>query len=547
MRQNLPVSETEYQFPDGETLVSTTDLKGRILYCNPPFIRVSGYEKGELLGQPHNMIRHPDMPEEAFRDMWETIQGGKPWSALVKNRRKNGDFYWVLANVTPLMDGDAPTGFMSVRTKPTVQQVQGAEALYATMRAEKAAGVRVHRLAGGHLHRDHLFGRVAQALTFGLPVRMTGLVTTATAASFALGVVTSGGSWSASPLWLGAGIAGAAVAALAAGLRVRALTVLPMQQLLIAANRMAAGDLTQPIAAGRNDVVGRLSQALGQLNVNLMSIVRDARNEVQRIQGAASEITAGNQELSSRTESQASSLEETASSMEQITGTVRNSVDNARHATSLAKDAEGITHRSSAAVAQVSSTMQAISQSSGRIAEIIQVIDGISFQTNILALNAAVEAARAGEHGRGFAVVAAEVRALAQRTSVASREIKGLIEESAQRVHDGETQVASAGSTMQQAMDAVSQVSVLIGEISTGSAEQLNGISQVNSAVTQLDTITQQNAGMVEELAAAASALKDQAEIVAETVSVFKLDATPRQATRDAAALRKAAREAVVA
>ena len=167
MRVNLPVSTQEYAFPKGQTLVSTTDLKGRILYCNPMFIEVSGYEKQELLGQPHNMIRHPDMPEEAFRDMWETIASGNPWSAPVKNRRKDGSFYWVMANVTPLMQGDQPTGFMSVRTEATREQVQAAEQLYRQMQAEKQAGTLVHTLREGQVITRSLPGRIARALQPG--------------------------------------------------------------------------------------------------------------------------------------------------------------------------------------------------------------------------------------------------------------------------------------------------------------------------------------------------------------------------------------------
>lgn len=333
--------------------------------------------------------------------------------------------------------------------------------------------------------------------------------------------------------------------ALAAGLALlmrhylRHLLILPMHEMLTVANRMAAGDLTQRIDVRRHDLIGHFAQAMNQLNVNLMSIVRDARREVERIQAAAAEIAAGSQDLSARTESQASSLQETASSMEQITGTVRNSAHSAAQAAELSIEAGRVTERSSQAVNQVTLTMQAISQSSHRIAEIIQVIDGISFQTNILALNAAVEAARAGEQGRGFAVVAGEVRALAQRTTAAAREIKKLIEESAQHVGDGEQQVRAARSTMDEALQAVEKVRCLIADISTGAQEQLSGISQINEAVAQMDGITQQNAAMVEQLSSAAAQLKHQAQVVASAVGVFRLDGSDHAALPDAVNLRK--------
>jgi aerotaxis receptor len=530
MRLNLPVSDTEYAFPPGETLVSTTDLKGRIVYCNPAFIAVSGYTKEELLGQPHNLIRHPDMPEEAYRDMWQTIAGGQPWSAPVKNRRKDGSYYWVMANVTPLMQGDAPVGYMSVRTEPSREAVQAATALYATLRAEKDAGRRVHHLEGGLLRADTVAGWLRRLARPG-PKAQLGLAV----AALAGGSAALGGA--------GFALAGgcAFVAGFASARLLGRIVLAPLAGLLAFANRMAAGDLTQQLPTQRDDVVGRFAKALNQLNVNLRSIVRDARTEVEHMRDATREIASGNQDLSERTESQASSLEETASSMEQITGTVRQSADSALQAARLAGEATTVTQQGSDAVEQVTATMQVISDSSRRIGEIIQVIEGIAFQTNILALNAAVEAARAGEQGRGFAVVAGEVRALAQRSSGAAREIKQLIDESAERVAAGNRLTASARETMASALATVRRVGHVIEQISTGAREQLDGISQVNEAVSQIDGITQQNAALVEQIAASAVQLQAQAASVSETVQVFRLDAHGRPAP-DAVALRRASR-----
>ena len=539
MRLNLPVVEQEFPFPKGETLVSTTDLKGRITYCNPSFIHVSGYTREELLGQPHNMIRHPDMPEEAFRDMWETIASGSPWTALVKNRRKDGSYYWVQANVTPLMEDGSPIGFLSVRTEPQPQAVTETIALYRTMTQEKTSGQVVHRLSGGRVVRDDFRGRLAERLRPGLNARMAFVCSVAMGAAFVGGELAARGGVNQHMGWMTVCLVGVLAAAWLLATGLRQMTMGPIVALMQIANRMAAGDLTQNIQSDRDDVIGQFMRALNQLNVNLRSIVRDARTEVDQMLVATREIAEGNQDLSSRTEAQASSLEQTAASMEQITGTVRNSADTAQRASTLATESTGITQRSNDVVGEVTATMGAIEDSSKRIGEIIQVIDSIAFQTNILALNAAVEAARAGEQGRGFAVVASEVRALAGRTATAAREVKQLITDSAEKVRAGSELTRNAQLTMAQAVESVGHVTALVSQISGGATEQLSGISQINSAVSQLDGITQQNAAAVEQIAAASMSLAQRAKIVAESVQIFRLEPSQGHAPTDAVALRR--------
>ncbi|MBY0410300.1 MAG: HAMP domain-containing protein [Burkholderiaceae bacterium] len=296
------------------------------------------------------------------------------------------------------------------------------------------------------------------------------------------------------------------------------------------ARRMGAGDLSQPVGiySGR-DEIGELLQALASTQDNLVRVVGHVRQGSESVATASNEIAQGNQDLSARTESQASALEETAASMEELGVAVRQNADNAQAANRLAMRASEVAVRGGEVVTQVVGTMKGINDSSRRIADIIGVIDGIAFQTNILALNAAVEAARAGEQGRGFAVVASEVRNLAGRSADAAKEIKGLIADSVQRVDAGSTLVAQAGQTMDEVVASIRRVSDIVGEISSASSEQNNGVAQVGEAIGQIDQVTQQNAALVEEMAAAAASLNAQAHDLVTTVSVFRLSSTIAQ------------------
>ena len=299
----------------------------------------------------------------------------------------------------------------------------------------------------------------------------------------------------------------------------------PIQRAVDAADRIASLDLTDTIASHDRDETGRLLKALASMQGSLKTLVTQVRKSTDSIGVASAEIADGNMDLSSRTEEAASSLQQTAASIEQMNGTVQNSAQSARAANELAASAADVAMRGGEVVARVVTTMEEINGSSRQIADIIGVIDGIAFQTNILALNAAVEAARAGEQGRGFAVVASEVRSLAQRSAAAAQEIKSLIGASVDRVEAGTRLVADAGSTMSEVVDAAKRVSAIIAEITSSAAEQSQGIGQVNTAVTQLDQVTQQNAALVEESAAAAESLKLQAQQLAETVQRFRIEA----------------------
>ncbi|MEL0027941.1 MAG: methyl-accepting chemotaxis protein [Perlucidibaca sp.] len=737
MRTNLPVTGHEKFLEEGEFILSKADLQGRVTYMNRTFIEMSGFTEAELMGQPHNILRHPDMPPEAFRDFWSTLKSGKSWSGLVKNRCKNGDHYWVQANASPIWQNGTMIGYMSVRTRPDRKSVEQAEDLYRRMRN----GETKITLNEGKLVYPGWRGRLHKLVDISIKTRMMLTMSTMLVSWLVLGALAFRGADSS--LLRDGALAGlAACAALVAFMLYRAYSTIaaPLEKirrqmveitngnmsLLVnkdnndeigdmsdafksmfiklrfdmadtrrtadAAQRMgfaldnvsgvvtvsneennliymnhsgrrllesifkssaavdklfgkplaesledenllaitrgrlerphtaegrvgdriirlstspvlgpkgdylgrvcqwvdrtgeiaaerevaamveaaAAGDFSQRISEdnkegffktlagdlnafveaadnGLNDVVrvlnalaqGDLTQTIEReyrgtfaqmkLDANatvmqLKQIVGTITDATEAINSAAKEIAAGNADLSRRTESQAASLEETASSTEELTNTVRNNADNATQASQLARTSSEVADRGGRVVSEVVTTMGAIQESSSKIAEIINVIDGIAFQTNILALNAAVEAARAGEQGRGFAVVAGEVRNLAQRSASAAKEIKELISESVSKVSNGYKLVETAGKTMEEIVTSTQRVSSIMSDISAASEEQRTGIIQLNQAITSMDETTQQNAALVEEAAASAQSLEDQAASLTQAVSVFRLD-----------------------
>ena len=518
MRINLPVTQQNFDFPGDELLVSSTNTKGELVHCNPAFVRVSGFTYDELIGQPHNLIRHPDMPPEAYKDMWRTIGRGDPWTGMVKNRRKDGDHYWVRANVTPIMEGGKPRAYMSVRTKPSAAEIAAAETLYDQMRRDAASGASRFDLDAGNVRHRGLRGwmqGVAQMASLPRMALMLGVLVLlalvpdmcglqgATAGVVRLVLLLLGAGW---VLW-----------------RFQATVLHGVYDATRFASDISACNLVTTVRVDYPQPLGALMQRLRQTQVNLQAVVGDVRTEVRNFTQSAHEISRGSLDLSARTESQASSLQQIAASMEELASTVLQTADTAAKVSRESAQSSDIATRGGQAVQEVGAAMQEMKKSSTRISEIVGVIEGIAFQTNLLALNAAVEAARAGEQGRGFAVVAGEVRALAQRSAGAAKEISALIGVTVNQIASGAQQMDHAGATIQGVVDAVDRVSTLVQQIGSATQEQSQGIAQVNEAVTQLDTVTQQNAALVEESAAAAQGLKESAESLGRSVDVFRL------------------------
>ncbi|MBB2928186.1 methyl-accepting chemotaxis protein [Paraburkholderia silvatlantica] len=514
MRHNQPVTQREFEIPDDATLMSTTDTQSYINYANAAFIHASGFSEDEIQGQPHNLVRHPDMPQEAFADMWATLKGGEPWTALVKNRRKNGDHYWVRANAIPIVRDGRTSGYMSVRTKPAGEEIEAAESLYQQFREHKAGNRRFHK---GLIIRTGLAGWTSALKT--MPVRWRIRTSLLAAAPLILGAALLAG---VRELSLAAFSAFVLACLLFLSLWLESQISRPLERVLEQALRVASGESQKAVHMDRVDEIGMTLRTISQLGLMFRWLIDDVSEQVITVERAIKEIAQGNNDLSKRTEQAASSVQQTASSMAQMSATVKGNAETAMQANTLSGSASHAAAKGGQAVADVINTMNEINTSSQRIADITGVIDGIAFQTNILALNAAVEAARAGETGRGFAVVAGEVRALAQRSANAAKEIKDLISASVEKVEIGSSLVDAAGKTMDEIVTQVKRVSDLIGEIRSATEEQSNGTSQIDKAVSDLDSITQQNAALVEQSTAASDSLRQQATRLVEAVSVFR-------------------------
>lgn len=732
------VTQRERPYRDDELIISRTNKGGMITYINDYFCEISGYTEEELIGQPHNIIRHPDMPAAAFKDFWDTIQKGLPWTGTIKNYAKGGDHYWVQAHVAPLRDtkGDI-TGYLSVRRKPTREQIANAERDYAAMRSGRLTDVIVRN---GEVIKIPLAERLNPLwkLTLTLRLYLFAAVAPLLAALLLLrhhvtavldwGLVLASAAFMGYSAWwlskdvvqrakdirkhlrlmsgsnycsaidisrndeLGAilmsaknlqtrqayhveelrregekrrrvvealnaatdsimvarsdrtvvyanralladfGASEAEIATAVAGFKIENVIGMPLEefhpqpdvgrkvlagltapyaetivlggltfdvvmtpvfdergatigyvaewknrtqelvvereieqvvagavrgelerrieengkqgfQLTLARqlnamlasmgqaigeirhvlSALAEGDLTRRVETRLHGAFGEMARNANDTVEQLSETVGQIQDAVDVIRSAASEIAAGNDDLSQRTEQQAAHLEKTATSMEELTSTIQSNAENARNARELAEGAAKIAQQGGVLVDSAVGTMGRITAASHKIEEIIGVIDGIAFQTNILALNAAVEAARAGEQGRGFAVVAGEVRTLAQRSATSAREIKTLIDASVQAVDQGATQVQDTGGTIGALVGEVDKVSGLVVEISAASEEQAAGVRVVNQAVAELDSSTQQNAALVEEASASARSMADQASALAELVAHFKL------------------------
>ncbi|WP_033567527.1 methyl-accepting chemotaxis protein [Dickeya undicola] len=514
MRNNQPVTQREYVFDKDATLMSVTDVNSHIVYANDAFIEVSGFEPDEIDGQPHNFVRHPDMPVEAFRDMWQTLKHQEPWTALVKNRRKNGDHYWVRANAVPIVRQGRTTGYMSVRTQPSRQEVDAAEKLYQTMRNE-GSNLKLHR---GVLFRTGLTGLFSRLKLISMRWRLRGLIMLMALLSY-VAFWTIHGEFDAD-FYISSSFMTGIMLLLDAVLEWQLIK--PIEMVKQQALNIATGNANTIEYEGRADEIGTIQRAIGQLGLMFRWLVDDISTQVLNIRSASDELASGSEDMSSHAERTAANVQQTAAAMNEINTTVQTNTTTTSEASQQAATACDAAISGGRVIGEMEKTMDSIVASSEKIAGITSIIDNIAFQTNILALNAAVEAARAGEQGKGFAVVAGEVRNLAQRSASAANEIKQLIESSVEQVRYGSSHVRDAGDSTQNIVTRVNSVSQLISHIADSTKEQTIGLSEIGRAVEELEQITQQNASQVNACAHASDQLKLQAHRLEQALHVFR-------------------------
>ena len=673
MHNAAQAASTIYELADDEVLISRSDLQGRITYANQTFVEVSGYTLDEIMGEPHSLFRHHSMPKAVFQNLWETIEAGKTWQGLIKNRRQTGEAYWMHTTIAPLLDGNRVVGYTSIRRKAADRAIARAERVYAAMQQGKTRGFKLHYGAIRHtglrgwvkrfsfssmqaklmgmvlasvvllviagaagvygltssaerlrtLNQTGLEGitdlqqigqRVSQAIQALEPAvrnprradldalesqlttmsadieqswqgytaeRETGgvqeglaahLTTFIESADTTLTAIRDGNGFAAFEAFNDnvqptSESISATINVLVEQERTAAHTLMDnaeqQQQVLLYGQlgvlllgivlmvglsmavlkslikslnearrvtfQIAAGNLANRVTLKRNDELGELLSSLETMRASLSGLITEVGNKVDVVTPASEHIKQQNEDLASRTEQQASSLQQTASSMDQMTATVQQNSENARQANQLAMQNATTSRETGERMQALVERMERIAASADKMTDIISVIDGIAFQTNILALNASVEAARAGEQGRGFAV-----RSLAGRSADAAGDIRRLIDSSSQEISGGAQAVKEAEAAIDQVVTQVMRVSDIMEEISTASDEQSNGIAQINTAVAEMDHVTQQNASKVQSISSAAQDLTREALSLANVIAAFRLEGAAEESSETA-------------
>lgn len=509
MRNNTPVTQSEYLLNEESTLMSTTNVHSHITYANSMFIEASGYKEEHLIGEPHNVIRHPDMPPEAFGDMWFTLQQGQSWTGLVKNRRHNGDHYWVRANVTPVYQNDTLTGYISVRNIPPRAEIEACENLYQRVRNNE---LKNHRFYKGLVVRRGLFSFLSLFKKISTAKRVNyAIAVTALAALFITLLLPQGIPQISALITL----------FIMFGFYLNGQICRPLKKIVYQMQQVVSGRKPTYFHFDRVDEVGMMMRLVNQSGLNLNSLVDDVGAQISGISTISQQVEKEGAALQARTEETADDLQQTAAAVEEIASAVQQTAQTAGEAIHMADRTSSSAHSGETAMKQTIGMMQSVSKDNSQIVDIIAVIDRIAFQTNILALNAAVEAARAGEAGRGFAVVAAEVRNLAQHSASAAKEIKTLIEKNVASVNAGVAMVEQTETHLTAMIGNVLQVTSLIKEIGHATQEQTLALTLINESISRIGVMTHNNTGMVDNVTSAAGNLTQRTTRLQQAIAVF--------------------------
>ncbi|MDM7482141.1 MAG: PAS domain-containing methyl-accepting chemotaxis protein [Halomonas sp.] len=521
MKNNGPVTQVEHPLRDDDVLISKTDRSSHIAYANHRFVEISGFDYEELVGSPHNMVRHPDMPAPVFADMWSDLKAGQYWTGLVKNRRKNGDHYWVRANVVPIRENNQITGFVSIRVKPEQAEVAEAERIYQDIREQQGRYTVKH---GEIMARNPLKRLASVAWWAPRLASISGVLMTL----FTTGLLMAGCAW-----WLKGHVTTSVtlplvMMVLASGLLLSALQwrqARRLRRFLHKANdfalQIAAGDLNAQVPTVGNKAMDNTLATMNFMRRSLDALIGDLDQRIAQVMPSVEELSRHNQAMGHRVDQQASAVQQTAASAEQIASTVRQSSENAQLASQASVGNVGEVDKAVAIMQELDDAIEGITSTSQDMAGIVKTIDHIAFQTNILALNASVEAARAGEHGRGFAVVAEEVRRLARQSAEAAHQVQTLIETARQRIEAGQHKAGSAGDAMGRIRQASHNVNDLMEEIRAAAREQSEGIAQISQAIAQIDQGTQESATSMDAYISAVDLLSREVAHLSHSAHAF--------------------------
>lgn len=503
MRNNQPVTQREVRVPPGEYIVSKTDLRGQITFVNRTFIEISGFSEDELMGSPQNMIRHPDVPPAVFADFWNTIKAGRPWRGVIKNRCKNGDHYWVEANVNPIWQGNRAIGYMSMRRGPSRREIEQAERLYNDLWSTRPQ----QALHEGHPIRRGIAGRLGVALRRVRQFELTALSAVGAACMLAAAIL-------AGPLlghWSIAALAFTGTLATVAQLVIfRTRFSRPLEKAIRLCQQIGAGDLYNLPYRDHRSPMGHLNHALSTLSGNMASAVLETQRSGWTLGDHVNGLSATASSMNESAIQQADNLEDTTTTMNQMAAAIENNHDSARQTSAVARQASDLAR---AGGERVNATVRAMR----RIAEQIQSIDEIASQTNLLALNAAIEAARAGESGKGFAVVASEVRKLAERSRATAQQVAQLSDDSVNTAEE-------AGQLFEQIVPSIEKTSTLLEQISASSSEQSLNARRIREVIGQLNEAARHTADSSRQLTSTAGELGQSVRLRARAMNAFRFE-----------------------